>query len=525
MRRIFARIGIVILLLALLCPVQSSVAATTGPLKQTYNGHLLNSSGQAITTAHSVRFSYWKSADYASTDTTATGALNTGTSNYGSWHEVQSVTPNNSGYFSVELGSVRALPDLSSYTPATLSGLYLQVEVKEASAADTAYELLDTNGSDSTIDRSHVTSVPFALNADKLDQRDTGTSSGSIAVLGSGGLMPLSTVPGGTNRDSFTVDNDNSATSEIALTFGATLAEKLKFDVANSRFTFTDDLRVEGDLTVTGLINGVDITAIQNATGALKVASGGGLNLQISGGSYRLNGNITNATGTTSALTANATNYVFFGSGGLMVRTTSFPIGQSYIPLAQVTTNTGSVLSITDRRVLQSDDREQTIEQVYHAGFEHATYQGDGGGDNVGQLFTTHDNTNLKNFYEWTSTRTTLQDYDVILRVTLDSDFVRWTQTSTTNPITFTYRSTSADAANNKLNVQAYDTNGTPVTLSGSTTNLANTSWTTGQIEFTGTPTWTAGQELLLRFKLSAKDSYQMHLGDLNLRYVKFIQE
>jgi len=68
----------------------------------------------------------------------------------------------------------------------------------------------------------------------------------------------------------------------------------------------------------------------------------------------------------------------------------------------------------------------------------------------------------------------------------LPRDFVRW-QTNGENPLHVDYRSTSASAADNKLDVFLYDTNGSPVTLSGSTTNLASISWAETQISFLGT--------------------------------------
>ena len=493
-------------------------AATTGPQTNIYNGHLLTSSGQPVTTAQSIRFSYWKSADYVTGDVDGVGDINTGAATYGSWQEVHTVTPNADGYFSVELGSVSALPNLQSYSPATLSGLYLQVEVKPQSSGNTAYELLDPKPSDATIDRSHVAAVPFTQNADLLDQRDTGTGSGTIAILGPGGMFAIARTGSGTNTGKFTLDADNTEPSAISLQFGQSLAKTLSYSIGNSRFEFNAPVYIAGSLTTTGLINGVDVTMLRSSTGALRASSGGGLNLNVSFGSYRLNGTQTNYAGGSVAIPANATNYVFFGSGGLTARTMPFPTDESYIPVAQVVTSTGSIRSITDRRALQSDDREQSIEKFYHAAFEHVSYQGDAT-NNVGQLVVSFDNTNNKNFYSWTSTRSALQDYDVIVRVSLPSQFVRWNAT----PLSVTYRSTSADTANNTLDISVYDTNGVPVTLIGSSTSLANTSWTTTTLSWGAGPTWTAGQDFLVRFKVSAKDNFQMHIGDMKLKYVELV--
>lgn len=504
-------LGLVTTIFAMAVPQAS--AAETVPQRLRYNGNLLNSAGTALTSAHVIRFSIWKSADHVSGDTTGTGAINTGSSNFGSWQETFTVTPNTQGYFSVELGSITALPLLSSLP----TSFYIQVEVKASGAGDTAYELLDVNSSDATIDRSRILPTPTAINADTIDHRDVGTGSGALPLLQSGGLIRTSQIPSGMTRDSFTIDSDSSATSSIQLQFGGTLAKILSFDIANDRFNFNDDVRIQGNLTVTGLINGVG--SFQSSTGALKVASGGGLNVKVDQGNFRINGAITNFAGSGAAsVKPNATNYIFFGSGGLTSRTMAFPIDESFIPLAQVVTSAGSVTSVTDRRVLQSDDREQTIEKIYHASFEHASYQGDAT-NNVGQLSVSTDNITLRNFYLWTSTLSSLQDYDINLRITLSPDFVRW-GSGTGNALRLNYRSTSADTADNQLDISVFDTNGVPVTLSGSSLDLANTSLSTTNLEFTGSPTWTPGQDFLIRLKVHARNTFQMHIGSLRLQYV-----
>ncbi|MBI1934521.1 helix-turn-helix domain-containing protein, partial [Candidatus Peregrinibacteria bacterium] len=229
-----------------------AIAATTAPNTHVYNGHLLNSSGNAITTSHKIRFSYWKSADYVSTDTTSTGAINAGATNYASWNEVHTVTPDSQGYFSVRLGSGTSLPSLANYTAAELQSLYLQIEVKSASAADTSYELLDVDANNAAADRSPILSVPFALNADRVDQRDVGTGSGSIPFLQTGGLLPVSVIPDGTNQNVFVIDKDATSSTDITLTFGGTIAKRLWYDAATTRFNFDDDLHTTGNFTASG---------------------------------------------------------------------------------------------------------------------------------------------------------------------------------------------------------------------------------------------------------------------------------
>ncbi len=245
-------------------------AATTAPLRHIYNGRLLNSAGTALTTAHTIRLSYWTSADHVSSDTTEAGAIDTSASTFAGWNEVHTVTPNSDGYFSLELGSVTTLPTMDSLSVSTLLSLFLQVEVKAASDADTSYELLDSNASSATIDRSPVFSVPFALNADMVDQRDVGTGSGSIPLLESGAVLAKTALPAGLTRDIFTIDSDDSA-SEPTLRFGDALAKTLSF--TNGAFRFNDDLLIAGSLTIDqDLSSGTGILVDSEATGAPAIA-------------------------------------------------------------------------------------------------------------------------------------------------------------------------------------------------------------------------------------------------------------
>ncbi len=500
--------------------VSHAYAANESTLDQrSYKGTLRDSNGNAVTSPVNIRFSYWKSPDYVPTDSTGTGAINAAAANYLHWYEVLTITPASNGYFSVSLGKVNPLPNLSQLGEGVLKSLSLQVEVKLTTTPDTGYELLDADVNDPLVDRSRTLPVPLARNSDFLDQHDTGTGAADIPVLNNNGQLLFSTIPGGTTIDFFTIDTDNTSGTFIELKFGSALGKKLSYNVLLNKFIFNASLEVQGNLTVTGLINGVDLTSFQSVTDSLKASSGGGLNLNVTGGGYRLRGQIINYGGGTIGMAPNSTNFVFFGSGGLQKSTTGFPTDESSINIAQVVTSAGAILTVTDRRITQNDDREKNVQALYAPLFEKAVYQGDGS-DNVGQLVDSHDNISMRNYYLWTSTRPTMQDYDIILRVPVSQDFVRWQRDGVTNPISINYRSTSGDPANNKLDITAFDTNGTPVSFSGSTTGLNSTSWATANLEFNGNPTWTPGQEFILRLKVSAKNSFQIHVGSIKMNYV-----
>lgn len=491
-------------------------AATTVPANQIYRGRLLSSTGTPLTGTYTLRFSYWDAMDVSAGDVDGAGAINTGATHYANWQEVQTVTPSSNGSFSVQLGSVTPMPDFATMPTATLLSLHRQVEVKAAAAADTSYEILDADGAAAGTQRFAVLSIPFARNAELLDQHDTGTGSGNIPFLLSGGLLPVSTMAGGTNSDFFTIDSNDSAATAVSLKFGTTLGKTLLYNIPSHRFEFNDDLRVQGSLNVTGLINGFDLSTLQSPSSEFKVTVNSGLLVRVNSGSYRLSSTVYSFAGTSSLLMANnALNYVFFGSGGLTVRTSAFPTDESAIPIAKVTTAGGTVSTIVDARVTLNDDREQTKDVVLHPEFADAALQGDGT-SNVGQLTAMHDAVAQENYYSWTSTKAALQDYDILVKVSVPQRFSAWN----TNPLRVTYRSTSASALDNKLDIAVFDSNGQPVTITGTSTDLASTSWATTTLNFGGSPIWTPGTSFLLRFRLSARNNEQMQLGDavLSLR-------
>ena len=502
-----------------LLSVPFAMAETSAPQAIVYNGHLLDSSGDAITTEHNIRFSYWSSTDYVSSDVTGTGAINIGATNYAGWQEVQAVTPNSDGYFSVELGSVTALPDFSTLSLTTILNLHLQVEVKASAAADTSYELLDRNSANDSIDRAPVRSVPFSLNADLLDRKEVGSGSGNITFLGSGGYLRED----GTVANRFTIDADNSSGGTLYLRFGSNLGKELSYEQDNNRFNFNDDVNIQGDLTITGLINGVDISSLTAGSDQvhLKVSSGAGLSVNVSAGDYRLNGNVTEYSGDSNqAVTDEATNYVFMGSGGLTIYTSGFPTDESIIRLASVVTTGGAISTISDRRVFNSDDRERTITRTYAPSYDSAAYEPDGT-NNVGQLSVNNSGAAVTNFYTWTSTRSTLQDYDIVLQAKVPEDFVRWD----TTPLSIQYRTTSAADTDAQLDILVTDTAGDAVTLGGDSTDLNATDWSTADITFTGTPTWQTGSGFLIYLRSFAKDSQEVQIGHLKLRYVELPSE
>lgn len=502
------------LLIVIATPL-SVYAAPTAPQKIVYNGHLLTSSDQALTTAHTLRFSIWRSTDIVAGDI-AGGSINGAAPNYLNWQETHTVTPDTSGYFSVELGSNIPLFDITVISAADLQSMFLQIEVKEASEPNTSYEVLDIQPSNASIDRTPVLSVPYALNADYLDQREVGTGSGDIAILSENGVFTPSQIPGATTADTFVLDENDSSSGSIILQFGNALAKTLSYDQVNGYFAFNDDVRIDGNLFVTGLINGVDISTLASSTDRLKVQSGTGLTISVTGGDYRLNETSVNYAGAIGiSVQPNTTNYIAFTATGLQVTQASFPAAD-HIQLATVVTNGSNVITTSDRRETLTNDGSTTdvISAALTPLYPQTTYNAATAND-VGTLKLDFDAPTEKNFYNWNTTKNTLQGYTIITDVPLPSNFVSFTG----NPLSFEYRTGTNNVADNLLTIQVLDTTSSSVTIIGASSNLANINWTTTDVTFGGTPTFAAAQVMKIKVTVQATNNGSAQSGKLTLRY------
>jgi len=237
---------------------------TTAPYTVSYSARLIDSLGAPVTTTQSIRFSLWTDADFDATDLLGSGAIDPAAVGYAGWNETHTVTPDANGLFQVRLGIFTTLPNftLSVHT-------FLEVDVKPTASPLTSFEVLDPDGSTANLtDRFPLDSAAFAINADTLDNHDAcvtfGTCApGQIPFLDVTSKLPVSTIPGGTNNDTFILDSDNTIVGpgSIKLQFGTTLAKFLEYDNALTWFNFNDDVNITGNFTTTGTINGVTVNS------------------------------------------------------------------------------------------------------------------------------------------------------------------------------------------------------------------------------------------------------------------------
>jgi len=342
---------------------------------------------------------------------------------YAGWQETHAAVTDAFGLFNISLGDTTPLPNFTSGTHKNL-----QVEVKVTGALDTTYEILDPAGTLADVtDRKPIENQAYAINADYLDNAEVGIGAGNIPVLGIGATLPVSTIPGATNADAYTLDNDNTAGGPVILQFGALLAKTLSYVPASSWFEFNDDVNIVGNLTTTGTVNGVTLTAIPFGNLATRVKEA--------------------------------------------VFTADYPGGTVF---ADGTTNSG------------------TLKLDY----------ADAGG------------TDKRNFYDWTTLKVAMQDMDVVVSFQLPLDFVSFTAT----PVNLNYLTSDGVLATNRVDLALYDSTGASVPVVGGSA-LASAAWATAGITFGGAPTFTAGDTITLRIKLSSTSAGFARISDIVLNY------
>jgi hypothetical protein len=121
------------------------------------------------------------------------------------------------------------------------------------------------------------------------------------------------------------------------------------------------------------------------------------------------------------------------------------------------------------------------------------------------------------NYYEWTSSETTLQDYDVRLRFTIPHDFSSWG----TNAFTLNFATEANSSTNNKVDIYVYEENSG--TVDDSSTNQYSSSagvWKTTTIQGADLGDCNAAGETCVIFlrMYSANDNY-VRVGDIDVNY------
>lgn len=141
------------------------------------------------------------------------------------------------------------------------------------------------------------------------------------------------------------------------------------------------------------------------------------------------------------------------------------------------------------------------------------------GTSNVGVMTSDSEGTssNSMNYYEWSSSETSLNDYDVRVRFKLPSDFYSWGG----GGITFNLATEATGTTNNKADIYVYEQSS--ATVDGSSTGQASSSagvWKQSNVAGTDLNECTgAGTICMFVIKMSSANDSYTRVGDIQITY------
>ena len=238
--------------------------------------------------------------------------------------------------------------------------------------------------------------------------------------------------------------------------------------------------------------------------------------------------------GATTISTGGTTTLLLDPTGNLQFQTTSNYIDASGNLVIAGTLTAGSGTSAigsggndfsfnTTSGPIYSGSARISKSMTLQAEYPGASLSVDDGTNNVGNMTSDVDTSIWRNFYEWSSSEASLNDYSVIVRVTLPSDFSAW---QTSNAIQIYYKTEDASTTNNAVSVRINNQDDTPGTAVVTKSDAASTSWAVitiddSEIDEGGAPDWdAAGERAVIRIKLKSKSDNFAQVGDIVLNYL-----
>lgn len=453
-----------------------------------FQGRLLNSDGTLIENdTYSVVFSLYTTDEGG-------GAI---------WSETQSVTTTQ-GLFRVSLGSVNSLASVNFNQDA----LYLGIKV----------------GADPEMSpRMRLHSTPYAFEAKRVNGLTVTNNGNNTLNIANGKTATFNNSIAFSGTDGTTFTLPGSSTTLVGTDTSQTLSNKTLDGLTLSGFNYN------GGILYTNGSGVVAQTAVGSAGQCLQSNGGGSPVWDACGDTIdpdSLDFSDFSDTMTLDASTSinlGAFNLSSTGTGGLNFGHSG---GTSFT--ANITIgSSGNTVSISPTGIVLAGTARPSKEIIITPEYTQATLTSNGATNTNGTLVG--DNTgaadDFRNYYEWTSSEASLQQYTIAARVKLPLDFDEWD----TNAFSLEYQTGTASTAENAVSATI-----TPATEADTnhacdlSTDRASTTWTTtnmtcsGSTLSSGSYTWDdAGETAIIRVtvKASSAASAFARAGDITLRY------
>jgi hypothetical protein len=120
------------------------------------------------------------------------------------------------------------------------------------------------------------------------------------------------------------------------------------------------------------------------------------------------------------------------------------------------------------------------------------------------------------NFYTWTTTEASTQDYDIWIRWQLPSDFSAFAASDAVRA----YGWTQSTAGNSDVQISMYDTDGT-ADATDVVVSTTTTQWTLTTVDSAPGGVYTQGSYVTFRVRVIADQNQTVHAGEIIINYLR----
>ena len=379
-------------------------AVQTIPYKMNFQGRITDSAGNALANGtYNMKFRIYDASTGGTLQWSEQRANSAGTG--------VSIT---NGLFSVQLGDVTALPA----NIFTNQNLYFEIELPTPATATCTAAACESYTEGPMGPRNKLGSSAYAFNSDTLDgidssgfiQNSTTTQQGNIAIQSAAAANTGVVVraASGQTGDLFQTQNSSGAMMSGIDRFGRIMFGTTVAIQGAGISMQTTDVGQQG-MVIRGLAGqSVDLFDVQASTGAnlFSVAGDGSVQIQNASGTALLKADVTNL----QVVVGTTTNGITFTSNGLTYSGTARPTNTIRLtPEYSGATFTGD-----------GTNNSGTLSSDFCSGSSRLNVNPMASGTPTANPCAA---TDTHNYYQWTTSQSTAQDYDIYVRYQMPSDY------------------------------------------------------------------------------------------------------
>ena len=177
--------------------------------------------------------------------------------------------------------------------------------------------------------------------------------------------------------------------------------------------------------------------------------------------------------------------------------------------------NSGDTITLSSSGISFAGNARGTKQIRLAAEYQNTVLDTGATGNNSGTMLSSLDLTSRMNFYRWSASPATSQTYDIVTQVPIPQDFSAW---AASNPLSITSRTNHT--TDGVITLELRDSSGTERCSFTSLTMGSANSWITNTPNCLSSGTYTPGDYLTMRLRMSSKNNAQVDVGNIVLNYL-----